>query len=155
MIGTWAEQTGRWQAGGIPGYNKAVLLGDSSGYVFKVEDSFYDDDDSAISSSFATRAYTMDDTRYMDRYVKLIFCASGDACRVYHRADFTSSSWKAHTDFTLTSEKKVYEYCFDMRARQVQFQFENTTSNNKLKVYWYQPVALKRSSRHDVATSTT
>lgn len=152
--GTWASQEGSWIMAGEYGYQDALMLGDYNGNVFQISLSETNDNDEEVESYFITRAFTFNDLEQQDRWLKFSFVASGSTVKVAYSTNL-GETWMDEQEFTLASERKLYEYFINTRGRQIQFRFTNSESNGALKLYSYYPSGIPVSIRHDVETATT
>jgi len=153
LVGTIAEQNWKLNQGGEPGFEKTILYGDASGYIYKVSNNTVNDDGDAVTAWVTVRPEKFNTLEEKDRHIKVTFIASGSNVTVSHSPDL-GQTWLNEQDFTLSSNRKTYEYFCNTRCRQVSYRFKKTAVSDHFRIYLWYPTAIPASSITDTTNYT-
>jgi hypothetical protein len=111
------------------------IYGDSSGIVYKDNESVLNLAGVAIDGYWETKDFVMGDgyRRKTTNWMSFGFEAWGDTVTVYYSTDL-GLNWSEGVAFTLTSDWTKYRYDININSPQIRFRFRNAVLNETFEV---------------------
>lgn len=140
-VGTWDEQTDRWNDTNLGGETQLVYVGDTSGRSLYHDSLSSDDDGVAVDAFWETKDFE-DPTKRVCRWLELELWASGGDLTAEYSVD-GGNTWVAvdGSPFTLndympTDESPLILY-FDVLSSKIRFRFSNDNLGQSLVIKQY------------------
>jgi hypothetical protein len=145
LIGTIGEQNWKFGDALTKSYSPITLIGDSSGYMYKLDKTTLNNNGAAITNEFQTPDFVLPDSEhYMNRFMRvsqLIYEASGQSVTTHYSTD-SGNSWSPTQGaggnvVTLGSIYDNLQQDFDVTSKKIRFRFMNTTASSGFKLRYY------------------
>jgi len=146
LIGTWNDQTFRWDDAFTTTDAPIYLLGDTAGNVLKYDTLVNDDNNVAIDAEWQSMDFTADKFEYYKRWLQLDFEAKGVSVDIAYSIDYGNTWTSIKTNYTLTPSwpNKMYRVYFDIVARNIRFRFRNNRLGETFYLRQFYPYYLDR-----------
>ena len=145
---TWDELTMRWDDSSLEELAPLNIYGDTSGKVYKDNESVLNLAGVAIDGKWETKDFVVGDgyRRNVTNWMSLSFEALGDSVTVYYSTDL-GLSWSEGVAFTLTNGWIMYRYDVNVNASQVRFKFRNNTLSQTFELRYIELGYVKATDR--------
>jgi len=124
----WEQQIRRWDDATTTALSPINLYGDSSGRLYKDDETINNLAGAAIDGYWDTKDFVTGEgyRRTMTNFMELNFEAKGDTLKLYYSTDF-GTTWTFHKEYTLSNDWTMEGADFEVYSPQIRFRFRNST----------------------------